>query len=334
VGQYSFSGSLTPDVVVTVADPTGLSASAVSATQVNLGWTDNASNETNYLVQRSTDGGATWTNLATLGADATSYADTSVSASTNYVYRVQAYNGSVSSNYSNSAGVTTPAVPVVSVPATPINVATTANSSTQITVVWTDVTDETGYRVQRSTDGSNWMTVGTVGANVTSFANTGLTASTVYSYRVIAFNSAGDSAPSTAVQAQTQAAPVTTSAPAAPSNLRITGGSSTSLTLAWNDNSTNETGFSVERWNGYSWVVLGTVGANTTSVQNINLAPYSVYYYRIRAYNSAGYSAYSNTAGARTALYSTLPSAPVQSAPVQTKPAKTSVFSRKPISVF
>jgi titin len=188
--------------------------------------------------------------------------------------------------------------------------------------------------VQRSTDGSNWMTVGTVGANVTSFANTGLTASTVYSYRVIAFNSAGDSAPSTAVQAQTQAAPVTTSAPAAPSNLRITGGSSTSLTLAWNDNSTNETGFSVERWNGYSWVVLGTVGANTTSVQNINLAPYSVYYYRIRAYNSAGYSAYSNTAGARTALYSTLPSAPVQSAPVQTKPAKTSVFSRKPISVF
>src|SRR5439155_19775381 len=51
VGQYSFSGSIVPDVVVTVADPTGLSANTVSATQVNLGWTDNASNETNYLVQ-------------------------------------------------------------------------------------------------------------------------------------------------------------------------------------------------------------------------------------------------------------------------------------------
>jgi len=48
-------------------------------------------------------------------------------------------------------------------------------------------------------------------------------------------------------------------------------------------------------------------------VQNINLFPYSVYYYRIRAYNSAGYSSYSNTAGGRTALYSTLPAAPVRS---------------------
>jgi len=333
VGQYSFSGSIAPDVVVTVADPTGLSANAVSATQVSLGWTDNAANETNYLVQRSSDGGATWTNLATLGANATSYSDTAVNASSTYVYRVQAYNASVSSNYSNTATATTPAVPVA-IPATPINVATTANSSTQITVVWSDVANETGYRVQRSGDGVNWTTVGTVGANVTSFANTGLTASTVYSYRVIAFNTSGDSAPSTVVQAQTQAAPVTTGAPAAPTNLRITGGSSTSLTLAWNDNSSNESGFSVERWNGYSWVVLGTVSANTTSVQNINLSPYSVYYYRIRAYNMAGYSAYSNTTGARTALFSTLPSAPVQSAPVQTKPGRTSVFSSEPISLF
>jgi hypothetical protein len=332
VGQYTFNGSIVPDVVVTVADPTGLSANAVSATQVNLGWTDNAGNETNYLVQRSTDGGATWTNLATLGADATSYADTTVSASSTYVYRVQAYNATTSSNYSNMATVSTPALPQV--PATPINVAASANSSSQITVTWSDVGTETGYRVQRSGDGVNWTTVGTLGANVTSFADTGLTPSTIYNYRVIAFNGVGNSAPSTVVQAQTQAAPVTTTVPAAPTNLRITGGSSTSLILAWNDNSNNESGFSVERWNGYSWVVLGTVPANTTSVQNINLRPYTIYYYRIRAYNSTGYSAYSNTAGARTALFSTLPSSTVQTAPAQTKPAKTSVFSSKPISVF
>src|SRR5207248_10789906 len=59
VGQYTFSGSIVPTVVVAVADPTGLSATAASSNQVNLGWTDNATNETNYLVQRSTDGGAT-----------------------------------------------------------------------------------------------------------------------------------------------------------------------------------------------------------------------------------------------------------------------------------
>jgi titin len=332
VGQYTFNGSIVPDVVVTVADPTGLTANAISATQVNLGWTDNASNETNYLVQRSTDGGATWTNLATLGANATSYADTTVSASTTYAYRVQAYNATISSNYSNLATVNTPALPQV--PATPINVAATANSSTQITVTWSDVATETGYRVQRSGDGINWTTVGTVGANVTSFADTGLTPSTIYNYRVVAFNNVGDSAASAAVQAQTQAAPVTNTVPAAPTNLRITGGTSTSLILAWNDNSNNESGFSVERWNGFNWVVLGTVPANTTSVQNIYLFPYSVYYYRIRAYNSAGYSGYSNIAGGRTALFSSLFSSPVQSAPVQSKLAKTSLFSNKTISVF
>jgi hypothetical protein len=332
VGQYTLNGSIVPNVVVTVADPTGLSANAVSATQVNLGWTDNASNETNYLVQRSSDGGVTWNNLATLAADATNYSDTSVGAASTYVYRVQAYNTSVSSNYSNAASVTTPAVPTV--PATPINVAGSANSSTQITVVWNDVTTETGYRVQRSGDGVNWTTIGSVAANATSYADSGLTPSTNYSYRVIAFNNAGDSVPSAVVQVRTQAAPVTTTVPAAPTNLRITGGSSTSLILAWNDNSNNESGFSVERWNGFNWVVLGTVPANTTSVQNINLFPYSVYYYRTRAYNSAGYSGYSNVTGARTALFSSLPSSPVQSAPVQSKPAKTGVFSNKPISVF
>jgi titin len=173
-----------------------------------------------------------------------------------------------------------------------------------------------------------------VGANVTSYANAGLTPSTVYNYRVIAFNGAGDSAASAVVQAQTQAAPVVTGTPAAPTNLRITGGSSTSLVLAWNDNSTNESGFSIERWNGYSWVVLGTVPVNTTSVQNINLRPNTVYYYRIRAYNSYGYSAYSNTAGAQTAAFAALPSSPVQSASVQSKPRFASVFSTKPVSIF
>jgi hypothetical protein len=336
VGQYTFNGSMVPDaVVVTVADPTGLAATAVSSTQVNLSWTDNSGNETNYLVERSSDGGATWTNLATLGANATSYADTSVNSASTYSYRVQAYNATANSGYSNTATASTPTPPVATtVPAKPLNVATTANSSTQITVMWSDVANESGYRVQRSSDGVNWTTAGTVGANVTSFANTGLTASTVYNYRVIAFNSAGDSLASNVVQAQTQAAPVVTGTPAAPSNLRITGGTNTALTLAWNDNSTNESGFSIERWNGYSWVGLGTVSANTTSVQNINLKPNTVYYYRVRAYNTSGYSAYSNTAGAQTAALGALPSLTVQSAPVQAKPSKTSVFSTRPISVF
>lgn len=99
-------------------------------------------------------------------------------------------------------------------PAAPGNPSATADSQTQITVTWDDVADETGFRVERSPNGSSgWVNVsGSLAADTTSYQDTGLTASTQYFYRVIAFNGAGDSTPSTVVNATTQAAPTPPSA--------------------------------------------------------------------------------------------------------------------------
>jgi Divergent InlB B-repeat domain len=69
------------------------------------------------------------------------------------------------------------------------------------------------------------------------------------------------------------------------------------LTVAWNNNSTNEVGFSVERSTGTTgpFAEIGTPSGVTTYVDT-NLADATTYCYRVRAYNSAGYSDYSNVA--------------------------------------
>lgn len=91
------------------------------------------------------------------------------------------------------------------VPSAPTNPTATAQGQTSILVGWDDVADETGYRVERSADGSTgWADVsGNLAADATSYEDTGLTCATQYFYRVIAFNTNGDSDPSTTVDATT-----------------------------------------------------------------------------------------------------------------------------------
>ncbi len=90
------------------AAPTNLLATAVSSTQVDLTWTDNASSEDGFELERSTDG-VNWNLLETRGANSTAYSDTGLIPGTTYLYRVRAYNAAGHSAYSNTASATTPA---------------------------------------------------------------------------------------------------------------------------------------------------------------------------------------------------------------------------------
>jgi hypothetical protein len=83
-------------------------------------------------------------------------------------------------------------------PATPSNlVAKVANSLVDLT--WLDASDQAGFHVQRSTNGTSWTTIATVGAGVTSYSTTAPAAGKTYYYRVIAYNAAGSSAASSVV---------------------------------------------------------------------------------------------------------------------------------------
>jgi subtilisin family serine protease len=89
------------------AAPTNLTATASSSSAIALQWTDNASNESNYSVERATSSSGPFTVIATLGANVTSYSNTGLTEGTTYWYRVQASNANGTSAYSNVASATT-----------------------------------------------------------------------------------------------------------------------------------------------------------------------------------------------------------------------------------
>jgi hypothetical protein len=89
--------------------------------------------------------------------------------------------------------------------------------------------------------------------------------------------------------------------PNPPSDLTATAISTSQIDLAWSDNSTNESGFKIERAKRHaSFVQIAQTGPTTTSFSDTGLARNTQYSYRVRAFNRAGNSAYSNTATAKT----------------------------------
>lgn len=74
------------------ATPLTISASPISAAAIDLAWSDTATNETGYRIERSLSPDSGFTALATLAANSTSYHDTGLTMGTAYYYRVVAFN--------------------------------------------------------------------------------------------------------------------------------------------------------------------------------------------------------------------------------------------------
>jgi hypothetical protein len=91
-----------------IAAPSGLTATAVSRTQINLSWTDNSGNETGFKIERCKNANCTnYVEIAQVGANVTTFADTTVNRNTAYRYRVRAFNAGGNSPYSNPASAKT-----------------------------------------------------------------------------------------------------------------------------------------------------------------------------------------------------------------------------------
>lgn len=209
------------------AAPSALTATAPAWNQVSLSWTDNSNNETGFKIERSVSGGS-YVQIATVGANVTTYSDVTVTGATTYAYRVKAYNDGGDSAYSNIATVTTPNPPA---PAAPTNLIATAINSAKIDLTWIDNSPvESGFTLQRSPNGgTTWSTIATPGANVTSYSDTGVSASTTYSYRVCAYNVTGSSAWSNVASATTPQGPTATVL-----LLNVAGVSTSKIALYWN----------------------------------------------------------------------------------------------------
>jgi hypothetical protein len=94
------------------AAPSGLSATTNGASRIDLAWTDNSTNETGFAIERR-QGSGSFTEIARVGANVTTYANTGLSASSGYCYRVLAFGGDGSSSWTTEACATTAAPPPV-----------------------------------------------------------------------------------------------------------------------------------------------------------------------------------------------------------------------------
>lgn len=89
--------------------PSELSASAVSTSQVNLSWHDNADDETGFMISRKTGINGVFSEITSVGSNVTSYSDTGLSQGTTYFYKVRVFGGSSGDfSYSNEANAATP----------------------------------------------------------------------------------------------------------------------------------------------------------------------------------------------------------------------------------
>ncbi|MGH3126441.1 MAG: fibronectin type III domain-containing protein, partial [Gaiellaceae bacterium] len=171
------------------------SLTPVSPTPIDLTWaaaSDNVVVTLNRIERCSGAGCSVFGEVGT--STSTSFSNTGLTASSSYTYRVRAQDAALNLGpYSATATASTPAPPDTELPGAPGTPSLTPVSPTQIDLTWAAASDNVGvtlYRIERCS-GAGCSVFGEVGTSTsTSFANTGLTASTSYTYRVRAEDAA------------------------------------------------------------------------------------------------------------------------------------------------
>jgi hypothetical protein len=286
-GSSSYSNERS--AITTLNSPTALTATTVSSSQINLTWTDNSSSETGFKIERSPVNDLHFTQIATVGANVTTFTDSSLTESTKYYYRVRAYNAMANSTYTSEKNATT----LYNIPLAPSGLRVTSTTSSKVFLAWTDNSgNETGFRIQRKQGATGTYTeIATPGANVTTYTDndSALLDGTQYYYKVCAYNPAGNSPFSNEVNGITLLS--------SPTSLTATAVSSSQVNLTWTDNSRTETAYLVERkaTSSGNYAQIGSVGMNVHSyTDTYNFGSGTTYYYRVRATNGTIYSGYSN----------------------------------------
>ena len=311
-GPYSNVATATTGTAAPVISAPGtLAASATSATQITLTWgaaTETGGTLSQYLIERCQGAGCSnFTQIGTTSVPTVTFADTGLSGSTSYSYRVRAKDSSGNTGpYSNLATATTgTAVPVISAPGA---LGASAVGATQITLTWGAATETGGtlsqYLIERCQGAgcSTFTQIATTTVPVVTFANTGLSGATTYSYRVRAKDSSGNTGPYSNTATTTTAVPTLT----APGSLTASAVSSTQINLTWG--AATETGgaisqYRIERCQGTGCSTFAQIATATgTSYNDAGLTAATAYSYRVRAADTAGNTGpYSNLASATTA---------------------------------
>jgi hypothetical protein len=165
-----------------------LSATAISANEINLSWSDEVGDVTGFKIERCEGKGCSnFTEITTVAANVTSYQNTNLTELTSYSFRIRAYKENSHYAYSKIASVTTSRSTVP--PSVPKGLVANAVSSSQINLSWNaEALDSraAGYNVYQYGE-----RIGSTAG--TSYTIKRLTPNTQYCYAVVAFDKAGNS---------------------------------------------------------------------------------------------------------------------------------------------
>jgi fibronectin type 3 domain-containing protein len=282
--------SITPVVATNLAAPQNLSATNPSSTQVRLSWTGTNSSQA-VLVQRSLDGGLTWSNLATVSGSSTGYTDT-VQRNTLYSYRLRASTFTATSPFTGSVSLLTPPPEVT-------GLFRTAISKDAAELRWNASSGATGYVVEQSRESGPYEVIQQIPGGTVTTTIEGLETGTVYQYRVRATNAGGSSL-------ATQLSGVLT-IPAAPTGLFAEQGDGSTVLLQFTGTK-GATSYIIERQtDGRPFARLVTLNAATTTYTDVQVLIGESYEYRVKAVNESGDSEYSALASVAVTLAGSIP---------------------------
>ncbi|NQU06874.1 MAG: fibronectin type III domain-containing protein [Calditrichaeota bacterium] len=252
-----------------------------------LTWDDLSSVETGFEIQRKTQHESDYKMIVQLGENTTDFRNTGLEPYKRYYYRTRALMDTLTSGWSNEDNLFV----TVLIPLRPTDLVAEALAPTQVKLEWTDnAIIEDGYIVECILPEDNhWTFIDTLAENSNLLYKGGLTSESSYTYRIYAYNDQGNSPYSNYASVITPK-----EIPTNPTNLHVVEVTYSSVSISWQDNSYNESGFRVERCLPplQSWAQIGVTDTDDAAFIDTSVDYNETYRYRVAAYNEAGVSAW------------------------------------------
>ena len=265
-----------------LAKVTGVKLGGRAADALRVNWTKNASAD-GYIVEMYQ--GNKWVRVAKItNNNTTTFRKAGLKASTVYKFRVKAYkmSGKIAlyGNYSATVAARTN-------PSVIKGAKLSGRAADALRINWTKNASADGYIVEMY-QGGKWVRVAKITSNsTTTFRKAGLSASSVYKFRVRAYKMSG----STALYGNYSATVTARTNPSIVKGVKIAGKAKDALRVNWTKNSSAQ-GYIVEMYKGGKWVRVAKItNGNTTTFRKAGLAKNTTYKFRVCAYYMSGKTA-------------------------------------------
>ena len=260
----------------------GVKLGGRAADALRINWTKNTSAD-GYIVEMYQ--GNKWVRVAKITSNSTTtFRKAGLKASTVYKFRVKAYkmSGKTALYGAYSAELSARTNPSVMTGAK-----LGGRAADALRINWAKNTSADGYIVEMY-QGNKWVRVGKITNNsTTTFRKAGLSASTVYKFRVRAYKMSGK----TALYGNYSATVTARTNPSIVNGVKIGGKAKDALRVNWTKNASAQ-GYIVEMYQGGKWVRVAKItNGNTTTFRKAGLAKNTTYKFRVKAYYMSGKTA-------------------------------------------